>query len=263
MSAPLRSSGSPEAQAELDALRSRAYGPDADIDRDADALARLVELEEQLRSGAAPDEAVELGVRQAVDPEVPVPDGAVVTVTPDGSASDVRRRGLRRVPVLVWVLLALALGATGGFLLPFVGAPQPVTTLERAPLGDAPVDFELYGVSAESPVRYEPYHDLQIWSGITEQGSTCIVITNDAGEWIAAGCAPEPLHPVADVIFFPGMRQIEGLDLPDGSVLRFTLRDDVMEVWVAETVGDAQSSAATSSATASAPSSAYGGSSSL
>lgn len=263
MSAPLRSSGSPEAQAELDALRSRAYGPDADIDRDADALARLVELEEQLRGGSAPDDSVELGVPPAAEPAAAGPEEAVVAGTPDGSASDVSRRGLRRVPVFVWVLLALALGAAGGLLLPLVGAPQPVTTLERAPLGDAPVDFELYGVSAESPVRYEPYHDLQIWSGLTEQGSTCIVITNDAGEWIAAGCAPEPLDPVADVNFFPGMRAINGLDLPDGSVLRFTLRDDVMEVWIAETVGDAQSSATTSSVTASAASAAYGGSSSL
>jgi hypothetical protein len=34
---------------ELDALRRRAYGPDADIFTDADALARLTELEEQVR----------------------------------------------------------------------------------------------------------------------------------------------------------------------------------------------------------------------
>jgi hypothetical protein len=31
------------------------------------------------------------------------------------------------------------------------------------------------------------------------------------------------------------MRGIEGLELADGSVVRFILRGDVMEVWLAET----------------------------
>jgi hypothetical protein len=37
------------------------------------------------------------------------------------------------------------------------------------------------------------------------------------------------------VTFFEGMRPIDGLELPDGSLLRFVLREDVMEVWIAET----------------------------
>jgi hypothetical protein len=42
-----------EARAELEALRRRAYGPDADIENDPAALARLVELERRLAPGAA------------------------------------------------------------------------------------------------------------------------------------------------------------------------------------------------------------------
>lgn len=41
-------------QRELEALRRRAYGPDADIYDDADALARLIELEDLLRIERAP-----------------------------------------------------------------------------------------------------------------------------------------------------------------------------------------------------------------
>jgi hypothetical protein len=53
---------------------------------------------------------------------------------------------------------------------------------------------------------------------------------------MAAGCAPEPLDPVADIQFYSGMRPVDGLELPNGSVVRFILRNDVIEVWVAETL---------------------------
>jgi hypothetical protein len=64
----------------------------------------------------------------------------------------------------------------------------------------------------------------------------CIVVTTATSEWMAAGCAPEPLDPVADINFYTEMREIDGLDLPPGSIVRFILRGDVMEVWIAETV---------------------------
>ena len=47
------------------------------------------------------------------------------------------------------------------------------------------------------------------------------------------GCAPEPPTPTADLNFYPGMPRIDGLELPDGSVVRFVLHGDVIEVWVA------------------------------
>ena len=79
------------------------------------------------------------------------------------------------------------------------------------------------------------FHDLEVWSGETEQGSVCIVVTTDRGEWMTAGWAPAPLDPTADINFYPGMRAIDGLELDDGSVVRFILRENAMEVWVAPT----------------------------
>ncbi|MET0780024.1 MAG: hypothetical protein ABWZ16_00725, partial [Microbacterium sp.] len=100
----------------------------------------------------------------------------------------------------------------------------------------AVLDFQMYGIQADSPVRYQPFHDLEVWSAGTDQGSTCIVVTSPEGEWMAAGCAPEPLDPVADIQFYAGMRPVDGLELPSGSVVRFILRSDVIDVWVAETL---------------------------
>lgn len=251
MAAPSRSSASADSSHELDVLRSRAYGPDADIHRDVEALARLIELEEQARPD--PLGAKSPGDRSAAEPGSsgerdggPIRNrggdddgGEPADGEPAVADPAARPRVWARVPVFAWVMLALAIGIGIGVAVPVLSAPRPLVTLERAPIGDAPVDFELYGIRAESPVRYESFHDLQVWSGVSEQGSTCIVVTNDAGEWIAAGCAPEPLSPTADVIFFSGMRPIDGLDLPDGSVLRFTLREQVMDVWIAETTAGA------------------------
>jgi hypothetical protein len=234
-----------ERQRELAALRSRAYGPDADINGDADALARLIELEEMTRARGS--ERTDLADRDAGLPPAGALAGAgangqsvtAVLIDDDVESSvAVVRPWWRRVPLVALIAAAGALGLAVGFIAPMLGSPGPVTTLERAPIDGAPLDFGMYGVRAESPVRYEPFHNLEVWSAQTPQGSTCIVVASDTGEWVTTGCAPEPLQPTADVTFFEGMRSIDGLELPDGSLLRFVLRDDVMEIWIAETVQD-------------------------
>jgi len=236
---------SAERQQELDELRSRAYGPDADIDRDADALARLIELEELARLDA-PEPVAETGRSAPTDtsassaggPTVVILDGEGDPVNSAGPVPDpeARRRWWRRVPLWAYIAGTLTIGLAVGFAVPPLLPPHPATTLQQVPVAGAPLDFQMYGIPASSPVRYEPFHDLQVWSAQTENGSTCIVVTTDTGEWTGAGCAPEPLDAMADVTFFAGMRPIDGLELPEGSVLRFLLRGDVMEVWIAETL---------------------------
>lgn len=242
---------SSEGRRELDELRSRAYGPDADIHHDADALARLIELEGIARNpaAAAPAEApvrvVEaLTGAPAAASEQTADARPTMTADEDGGGSDAaavapapsadRRRWWRRVPVAAVIAVAALVGVGVGVWVSALGARQPATTLARAPLDGAAIDFELYGIRSDEPVRYEPFHDLEVWSAETDQGTICIVVTTATSEWMAAGCAPEPLEPVADVPFYPGMREIDGLDLPMGSVVRFTLDGDVMRVWIAE-----------------------------
>lgn len=242
---------SSEGRRELDELRSRAYGPDADIHHDADALARLIELEGIARNprSAAPAErparvvdsvpgAPAAASEQKADtrPSTVADEGdrgaAAGAVAPAPSTD--RRPWWRRVPVAAVVAVAALVGVGVGVWVSALGAPQPATTLARAPLDGAALDFELYGIRSDEPVRYEPFHDLEVWSAETDQGTSCIVVTTATSEWMAAGCAPEPLEPVADVPFYAGMREIDGLDLPTGSVVRFTLDGDVMRVWIAE-----------------------------
>lgn len=237
---------SPERQQELDELRSRAYGPDADIEHDADALARLIELEELARIGT-PEHVAETGSRSApADAAASSAGGPTVVVVDDegnpvhsadpASVPAARRQWWRRVPMWAFVAGALAIGLVVGLAVPPLLPPHPTTTLQRVPVDGAPLDFQMYGIPASSPVRYERFHNLEVWSAQTEKGSMCIVVTTDTGEWIGAGCAPAPLDAMADVTFFAGMRPVDGLELPEGSVLRFILRGDVMEVWIAETL---------------------------
>jgi hypothetical protein len=248
MDAPPLSS---ERRRELAELRSRAYGPDADIDRDADALARLIELEELARTDApdaviepvrgpgAPADAAAAGPASIAGESTavvlgetgsPVESETATAIAPD------RRPRWRRVPLWAYLSTALLVGVVIGLAMPALVPPHPATTLQQAPIDGAPLDFQMYGIQAVSPVRYQSFHDLEVWSAQTEQGSTCIVVTSDAAEWMTAGCAPAPLDPTADINFYTGMRAIDGLEMPDGSVLRFILRGDVMEVWIAETV---------------------------
>ncbi len=234
---------------ELAELRSRAYGPDADIDRDADALARLVELEELARADVLEPASVDepaatsrlAGASETTASSAPAdkaPTGVIdetVDAEPSRIRDETRRSWWRRVP-WAYIVGALAVGLIAGLALTTLLPPHPVTTLQRAPIEGAVLDFQMYGIQADSPVRYQPFHDLEVWSARTEQGSTCIVVTTAAGEWMAAGCAPEPLDPVADIQFYSGMRPVDGLELPNGSVVRFMLRGDVIEVSVAETL---------------------------
>jgi hypothetical protein len=147
-----------------------------------------------------------------------------------------RARWWRRVPLWAYIAAAGALGLAVGLAVPTLIPPHPVATLRPAPFIDGvELDFQMYGISADSPVRYEPFHGMEVWSATTEEGSSCVVVTTDNGEWMTAACAPQPLAATADIVFYQGMRQIDGLELSDGSVVRFILSGELMEVWIAET----------------------------
>ena len=97
-------------QPELEALRRRAYGPDADIHDDADALARLVELEELVRLERAPREAPspdeESTLAEAEASELSAPPAAVlVGGDSSGPRSPRWHTGLVTATAVVAVLL--------------------------------------------------------------------------------------------------------------------------------------------------------------
>ena len=114
--------------AELAALRRRAYGPDADIDGDPAALARLDELETRARRAAAPAGDEEpLPAAAGRDAEPALAASAAVVVGAADQASP--RLGRRTVVVAGIVALAAVIAAqvmTGPASAPqFVASPPP------------------------------------------------------------------------------------------------------------------------------------------
>ena len=143
MTAP---SPSPERSRELELLRRRAYGPDADIVLDPAAQRRLRELEDLARHvGATDDDPVDARPPGADDAKVDRgrvgvsergrQDGGRVEYPP---ARD-RRSGWRRMPL--WAMTAVVgvvVGVVVGLLWPTGSAPPPDLTLGVDASGGAP-----------------------------------------------------------------------------------------------------------------------------
>lgn len=176
------------ARAELDALRRRAYGRDADIAGDRVALERLSELEGlalAARPGAAPAPSRTAG---SPEPEASIPDpltqGAPVSKagqTADGPATGVRspRRPLIVGLVASVTLFAAALGAVHGQAVPeptragaaIASSPtRPADTELTAsgrvtiPLLVDRVSGEFIDVSSRPAVAMLPAHGVATWA---------------------------------------------------------------------------------------------------
>lgn len=83
------SSLSPERLDELAALQRRAYGPDADIEQDQDAVARLRELEDLARRGAIADEVAPVAEEPPASAEAPAEETAATDEAARAEAIDV------------------------------------------------------------------------------------------------------------------------------------------------------------------------------
>lgn len=127
-------------RAELETLRRRAYSPDADIDDDPVALARLEELEGLVRDEhlvaslavavAVPDAASSAGQVRAASPADAVPHAAPPTVPPARAVvAGAESRDGRRWRWIAVIAAAVVVGAAAIVLTRFVttGAPEAVT----------------------------------------------------------------------------------------------------------------------------------------
>ena len=174
---------------ELAVLRRRAYGPDADIDTDPVARARLIELEERLRG------------RDAGEPAAP-PDA-------DGPAPPARRRPAWHTALVVTcAAAAIVLGVIAG-TAPHAGEGVVlvdartgvritdsviagfVTSPHTRLLLSIPLDGS-FGDYVDLPARAAPhlpdssparwldrlgsYYVEQLWIGRTEAGRACLVV---------------------------------------------------------------------------------------
>ena len=233
---------------ELARLRRRAYGPGADIAGDAAAQARLAELEASRRRWSSAFDADE--------------HGAAGTSITNGAEPEPAWRRRRWSLVLGGALAAFALivGYVAGvsrLLAPeSTSIPNESSTATMPPVpdefpqgfylprpheilalrsvgaaADRPNDrhgvLELLGISPDELRRYADFDGLNIWSGESRNGMTCLFVAVPVQGiregYGVEGCAPEGSDTIAE------LPQQGGI-----SFMRFVLRDDHVDVYVFE-----------------------------
>ena len=140
---------------------------------------------------------------------------------------------------LALIILALA-------IVPGLFADRPAATLridasytdETAGWIDSnSVYLRQLGVEIDDIIRYENYEEMQVWASRPGTSQRCIfVVFGNQGLW-GLNCTPRGLDPITDVTLGPSavppsMRE-SAPDLPDGSVMRFTLKGESVEVRIA------------------------------
>ncbi|HEX5856726.1 MAG TPA: hypothetical protein VFY91_01325 [Microbacterium sp.] len=264
---PSADDGQPD---ELERLRARAYGPDADIAGDAAALARLEQLEsEQLESGHRAPVAV-LGRAGAVSASIPesrsasqamrgpdplpaaapppageprAPDAAVAAAAPADEPPDPadeppaparpwwrRRRWL----VLAGGVTAAAV-AVAGYSWVAPRAPDHVLHLVSSQPSEPPLRSMggyLDGLGIDGEVlQYEDFRGFSVWSGTSRYGTECVVVTH-LQQGGTGGCATDGLVPTVDLTRVDGWGGDLFADMPIGSMVRLQLEGDHVNVYL-------------------------------
>jgi hypothetical protein len=251
-------------QSELQHLRRRAYGPDADIAEDAAAQARLSELEAAQRREPdpvvddtaalpeppeglrpAPASVLQPGDEASVDHEPggrPVtqrdPAGALIagskTADKARSAPWWRRRRMLPWGIAAVAVLVAAIGI-GVSVVEESNEPQPVARLTpQGQPGSAsiPVDDDVpvrYDLTVADFISYGSYGALQIWSTTSLEDQRCIavVVQNHISVF---ECTAPSVDTIADYNIDADMIPPE----PSGELspyVRFVLHDDVVDVY--------------------------------
>ncbi len=245
-------SQTPERSRELADLRQRAYGPDADIQRDPDALRRLHELEELERApamaGAEPARRSRTPVRRPSDsgdtdaPHAPAaPQTARSLVEPDAEA--VRPARWRAWPIwavaMACIIAGVLIGAGALLLWPRTAADAGADlTLHQA--ADRPArapgfvqDLDYWGVERGSVVAYDAFDSMRVWTARGGGDDSRCILLSRAGQIFTASCAAQGLDPVLDyTVDGYGSVAYEDATLLEGSVVRFIARADRIDVWV-------------------------------
>lgn len=229
--------GAPSSRAdELAALRRRAYGPDADIQADPRALARLEELEQE----SSPFAHGEQDQTRAPSDRRPPRDGAGHMAPAAEPARVARWSGVAGIiAVVASIIAALALGALA---IDRLTEPRPLarfTALPEPPQGTALplLRPELFGFLHESDrvfVSYGEFGALDLWRTTDARGRQCLVVS-------VGGAVPGFDCTVPDIETIVSLRSQnswvpanpDGGPIPNGSTLRFVLDDGVIEVYVA------------------------------
>lgn len=227
---------------ELVALRRRAYGPDADIEADPAALARLAELE-----GRGPTQRVDTLVPAAaapssVDAEPGEPSstegGVAADPGPPADSEPSHPRWWRR-PALLVAAAVVALVVLAASVMMTLDA-RPDRTLTPTPTS-AEIPFpdgfswltSALGIPRDALRSYRGVGDIIVWAGTAEDGVACLLVTGTDGPF-GFGCARGGRDATADIVLDSKMASIPPTGLPERTTLRFVYRGDTVDVWIDE-----------------------------
>ena len=227
--------GSPrpsDPERELDELRARAYGPDADIEADPAAMARLVELEAAHLAAATEVRAGGSAVGAA-----PVPAAA-----PAAPTGDTRPAPARRPPRRAWAVVGatVLVGVLAAAVWNLV--PRPDATLQQVAVEADSDIIRVLSAQGRGPVastlhRFELYHDVRVWSVEDHAGKVCFIVWDLAASGrFSIKCAP-PGTEVALTLSVAREADEFGHWLPDGSNVDFRFRENTVDVFVRPPAG--------------------------
>ncbi|WP_374313843.1 hypothetical protein [Microbacterium sp.] len=243
---------SPERSVELEELRRRAYGPDADIALDPVAQQRLSELEELAKRLAEPsddpagqhpvpiaEKEQDTVARHREAPTASVSESAEPPEKTDAAAPPAAslRPWWRRIPLWsVAAVAGIALGAAIGFTWPSGDGPPPDLTLGVDPGGGErgagfTENLDYWGVNPGTVVPHEGYDTIQVWTALGIDESRCLLLSHD-GSFLTATCSGAGLDPVLDFTIYDGMSLDLETPLPVGTVIRFVGHEGSVDVWV-------------------------------
>ncbi|MFK4804894.1 hypothetical protein ACI3KX_03420 [Microbacterium sp. ZW CA_36] len=223
--------------AELTALRARAYGVDADIDADPVAAARLAELEELHAASVA--RAVRESGAGGAEPGATQAE----TRTPESGSPRDRRwwHRSRTGAFLAGIAVAAAAAVTVAGWMLWTG-PRPDATLR--PTGAAPseqvlrlTDHARRQMVTKATLRgFEPILGLEVWEARSALGNGCLLVFEPAtDDLLAVGCVPPPAKPGVEIYDVPVAWTQEWTErFPTGTVVRFVLTEDAVDVWILE-----------------------------
>ena len=250
-----------DADRELNGLRARAYGRDHDIEADPAALARLVELEnarvadtaaqpdteehtpaadarDTVPARAAPEEDPAMPAGPAA-PATPAVDGAPTVSSPGGFWRSLWRRATatrsRRISFLAAAVVAVAMV---GYAVRWLDATIPDATLPPLPDAADPALIEIMrarGLDGHFSTlqKYEPDRELEPWSVMHPEGYLCLLAVDRARETVQnAQCVPPGTELFVNLGAWPSFNDAYAEGLPDGSVIRWHLREDAVDVFV-------------------------------
>jgi hypothetical protein len=216
---------------ELARLRERAYGPDADLIQDADARARLQELE--LRQSEA-SRSINTSVGEsthagAVDP------AADASASAPGTERAAPTRARLRPRIVVWwivsVVAAAALGAAGATtVLRASGAHEAVLHVVDAPTVGSAFD----PTDVQSIRNYGTFVGIHVASGVVT-GRPCLTVWTTATAPAAAlDCGTQQFPPSVDLALDNARDEAIPAQAVErfgrGAILRFSLTGSVVTV---------------------------------